>query len=236
MPRLLLSFVLERTSQNRVTRPATPSYPFSDRSQVSDPPVGPPSAQRNVGAALERIVPERGHGSEDYGMLRVRYPRGMELYVMRHGPAEDEAAADDIRELTPKGRDCVRSVARELVRHRETPRVILTSPLVRAAQTAGIVAAETSPPDGVEVRAELGMNEGAMDLVRELISSEKSHVMLVGHQPDLSTLVHGLTRVSLDMEKGMVVGITVPKEGRPHLRFVLHPKTLVFAATLAGAD
>ena len=63
----------------------------------------------------------------------------------------------------------------------------------------------------------IGMDEGAMDLVKELISSGKSHVMLIGHQPDLSTLVRGLTRVSLEMEKAMVVGITVPKKGRPHL-------------------
>ncbi len=155
---------------------------------------------------------------------------------MRHGPAEDDAATDDVRELTPKGRDRVRSVARELVRHREIPSVILTSPLVRAAQTAGIVGSETSSQGGVEVRPELSMGEGAMSLVNELISSGKSHAMLVGHQPDLSDLVHGLTGASLDMEKAMVVGITVPRKGRPRLRFVLHPMTMLFAPTLPGSD
>ncbi|MEO6575544.1 MAG: phosphohistidine phosphatase SixA [Polyangiaceae bacterium] len=159
----------------------------------------------------------------------------MELYVMRHGPAEDDADSDDLRELTSKGRDRVRSVARELLRLKEVPRLILTSPLVRAEQTAGIVATETSPADGIEVRAELAMGERAMDLAKELISSGKSHVMLVGHQPDLSNLVHGLTRASVDMEKAMVVGITVPKKGHPLLRFVLHPKTLVFAPAPSGS-
>lgn len=154
---------------------------------------------------------------------------------MRHGPAEDDADSDDLRELTPKGRDRVRSVARELVRLEELPRLILTSPLVRAEQTAGIVGTVTSPADGIEVRHELSMGQAAMDLVKELISSGKSHTMLVGHQPDLSNLVHALTHTAVDMEKAMVVAITVPKKGRPLLRFVLHPKTLLLAPASPGS-
>lgn len=61
---------------------------------------------------------------------------------MRHGPAEDHAASgrDFDRALTASGRERVRDVARALVEGGEAPLVILTSPLVRALQTAEIVA------------------------------------------------------------------------------------------------
>src|SRR6478736_9710352 len=67
----------------------------------------------------------------------------MRLYVMRHGPAVDDAPSgrDDDRELTASGRRRVRAVAQALLEAGELPRVILSSPLVRALQTAEIVCA-----------------------------------------------------------------------------------------------
>ncbi|MBN9165380.1 MAG: histidine phosphatase family protein, partial [Myxococcales bacterium] len=69
----------------------------------------------------------------------------MKLYVMRHGPAEDNAPTgrDEDRALTPAGRERTRAVARALLAADEAPLTIIASPLVRALQTAEIVAAVT---------------------------------------------------------------------------------------------
>ena len=67
----------------------------------------------------------------------------MKLYVMRHGPAEDHhAAGDAARALTTSGRERVRQVAELLVTEGEAPKHIVSSPLVRALQTAEIVHAQ----------------------------------------------------------------------------------------------
>ena len=66
----------------------------------------------------------------------------MKLYVMRHGPAEDDAPTgrDADRALTAAGRERVAAVAKALSEANESPFAILSSPLVRAMQTAEIVA------------------------------------------------------------------------------------------------
>jgi phosphohistidine phosphatase len=159
----------------------------------------------------------------------------MKLYVMRHGPAEDAAATgrDADRVLTPAGRDRVRSVAHALADADEAPAFILSSPLVRALQTAEIVAATTKLADRdgtVELRRELAPGENAVELVRLLFAQKKKRVMLVGHEPDLSALVTALVGepVPVAMEKAMVVGLQVRGREDVGLRFVLEPKALTW--------
>jgi phosphohistidine phosphatase len=184
----------------------------------------------------------------------------MKLYVMRHGPAEDVSPTgrDADRALTSSGRDRVRSVAKALMDHGEEPFIVLSSPLVRALQTAEIVANVTElekrvhatkkardagATGAVEIRRELSPGGGAMHLVGRLLGEGKKRVMLVGHEPDLSMLVTELVgRPPRDgMLKAMVVGVRVtaeeaplapaPREGRGFTatpRFVLEPKTLAW--------
>ena len=73
----------------------------------------------------------------------------MKLYVMRHGPAEDQAASgiDEDRALSTPGRERVRAVAKILTAEGEEPAQVVTSPLVRAVQTAEIVAIATKLSD-----------------------------------------------------------------------------------------
>ena len=169
---------------------------------------------------------------------------------MRHGPAEDDSATgrDADRVLTAKGRDRVRSVAERLVADGEIPRVIVTSPLVRAAETARIVqhfvsahasasssASSSRSQAPLDVRDELAGNDPAkgVALVHELVrhsSDDTASVLLVGHQPDLSEIVLDLTKRSVAMDKAMVVGIDAVK-GAYTLRFVLDPKTLDYLRT-----
>lgn len=159
----------------------------------------------------------------------------MKLYVMRHGPAEDDSATgrDADRALTASGRERTRSVARALVDGGEAPVAILSSPLVRALQTAEIVAA-VAGVDAVEVRREMAPGGDSLALIAELVKNAKRRVMVVGHEPDLSTLVHHLIGKAPDqgMLKAMIVGVRCePVESEPRgfsakPRFVLDPKSL----------
>jgi phosphohistidine phosphatase len=157
----------------------------------------------------------------------------MKVYVMRHGAAEEhaESGSDGDRALTPAGRERVRSVAETLLEANEAPVRIVTSPLVRAVQTAEIVAIATKLGEQagtVEVRRAVAPGGDALRLVRDLARAGGRRVMLVGHEPDLSTLVAGLLGdFARPFEKAMVVGLHVATDGGPaRLRFVLEPKTL----------
>jgi phosphohistidine phosphatase len=157
----------------------------------------------------------------------------LKLYVMRHGPAEDhaESGLDADRPLSAPGRDRVRTVARALHDGGEEPWAIVTSPLVRAVQTAEIVALTTQLGDRngtVEVRRGIAPGGDAVRLVHQLVAEGRKRVMVVGHEPDLSGLVSSmLGGFGRGFDKAMVVGLHVPSEGgHPKLRFVLEPKTL----------
>ncbi|MGD0524259.1 MAG: phosphohistidine phosphatase SixA [Polyangiaceae bacterium] len=157
----------------------------------------------------------------------------MKLYVMRHGPAEDrsESGLDEDRPLSVAGRARVRDVAKLLSDSNEEPLHIVTSPLVRAVQTAEIVAQVTrlGEKDGaVEVRRGLAPGSDAARLVRSLVVEGKKRVLLAGHEPDCSALVASLVPTfERPFDKAMVVGLHLPDQGPgARIRFVLDPKKL----------
>ena len=178
----------------------------------------------------------------------------MKLYVMRHGPAQDDSPSgrDADRALTPAGRDRVAKVAEALLGQGEALFSILSSPLVRAVETAEIVADVThlsrrareekkalraGATGGIETRRELGMGTEKLALLAELVRAGRKRVMIVGHEPDLSMLVVSLVgkQLAAGMGKGMVVGVKLtadPRvaglEFRSTLRFVLEPKSLTW--------
>jgi phosphohistidine phosphatase len=158
----------------------------------------------------------------------------VKLYVMRHGAAEDHSPTgrDADRALTTSGRDRVRSVAKALIEADEAPIAIVSSPLVRALQTAEIVAANAKVEAPVEIRRELAPGGENVALVGELFSAGRRRVMVTGHEPDLSILVAQLIgrMPGEGMLKAMVVGLKLsPGDGPGYtakLRFVLDPKSL----------
>ena len=178
----------------------------------------------------------------------------MKLYVMRHGPAADDSPSgrDADRALTPAGRERVTAVAKALLEANEAPFAILSSPLVRAVETAEIIADVThldrraredhkaqlgGATGGLEIRRELGMGTEKLALLAELVRANRKRVMIVGHEPDLTMLVTALVGPVLKagMAKAMVVGVKLtadPRvaglEFRSTLRFVLDPKTLTW--------
>lgn len=132
----------------------------------------------------------------------------IELYVLRHGIAEDENPAhpgdDHARRLTPAGIEKTRLAAWGMRALGVAPDRILASPHIRAAQTAEIAAEILAPPEGLhtEVALRLGGPIGA--IVERAFAAEVPRVMIVGHNPTLSELVAELTasgRLRASMKK-----------------------------------
>jgi phosphohistidine phosphatase len=148
---------------------------------------------------------------------------------MRHGPAEDDAHSghDGDRALTASGRERCHHVARTLAKIDEVPARIISSPLVRAMQTAEIVAHVADVKGQIDARRELAPGGNHLRLVHELSEAGAARVMVVGHEPDLSTLVDRLLGKQMPeaMGKGMVVALKLSKD-HAELRFILEPKTL----------
>jgi phosphohistidine phosphatase len=154
----------------------------------------------------------------------------MKLYIMRHGPASDGSASgrDEDRPLTAMGEDRVRSVAHLLAHEGEMPTRIVSSSLLRAAQTADLVAAEARSAGWrgtVEVARELTPGGDQMGLVRRLAGDRDEAPMVVGHEPDLSILAERLLGAPLPsrMDKAMVVALELGQADQATLRFILEP-------------
>ena len=111
----------------------------------------------------------------------------MEVVLMRHGIAVDGnemRTADAKRPLTPKGRRKVRKVAKALEAIWSRPDVVVHSGLVRAKETAEIVAKELEPKHDELVQTEaLEPAANPSELVEFLQSLDAKRVVLVGHAP-----------------------------------------------------
>lgn len=114
-----------------------------------------------------------------------------ELTIVRHGIAVDPTRAkvsDDERPLTNKGVRRTRRIGRGLNRLKLEPDRILTSPLPRAWQTAGIVANALRRNDLVEVVEELRPGRDPRETLDWLNARPEEKLMIVGHNPALSEL------------------------------------------------
>jgi phosphohistidine phosphatase len=153
----------------------------------------------------------------------------MRLYIMRHGPAEDSSPSgrDYDRPLSDMGRARTNAVAHELERLGERPQRVLSSPLVRARQTADIVARVLGV--AVEVRNELAPSETAPDILREVTEARFERVLVVGHAPDVSILVAeviGNRGHAPGFEPAMVVAIDIGTDGTGKESLIIRPSAL----------
>ncbi|MBW4674664.1 MAG: phosphohistidine phosphatase SixA [Desmonostoc geniculatum HA4340-LM1] len=148
----------------------------------------------------------------------------MELYLIRHGIAEDKdlGIKDEERSLTKEGRQKTEKVAQQLVKLGLNFDLILTSPLVRARQTADIlIAAKLSPK--LEESSHLAPNgeisSWLVDWLEPRNYSQNTQLALVGHEPGLSNwaeiLLWGEAKASLVLKKAGMIGIKLPESGSP---------------------
>ena len=158
-------------------------------------------------------------------------PRTVRLYFLRHGMADHGPASgcdDDSRTLSPEGRRQL-DVAAGLLAALELPcDLILCSPLVRAVQTAEIIADRLGRRDRMITDARLGCGCRLPDLATLLAerAADHRHLMLVGHQPDLSMLIGELTGGVVAMKPGALARVDLPESGRGRLVWLLQPELL----------
>ena len=123
------------------------------------------------------------------------------IWLLRHGDAED-GSPDSERPLTEKGREQSRAVGAALKALGVEIDACLTSPKVRAAETARLAC----EPLGVEPQLEPKLAGGPFD-AEALAAGLGEDVLLVGHDPDFSMVVHSLTGAQVRMKKGGLAGV-----------------------------
>jgi len=140
--------------------------------------------------------------------------RELPSLFVRHAVAEDShVLGDEARALTPEGRAAFRHHARKLARL--TPlRGILTSPLVRAVQTAELLA-EAFGVSGVEVHPALMPQRGAHKRIVDLARERGAGWALVGHNPSLERAAQRALQHELPdkLRKGAVLALHPLNDG-----------------------
>ncbi len=160
---------------------------------------------------------------------------GHQLYLIRHGLAEERGAAwpdDTRRPLTERGMTRLRKEVRALDALGVAFDVVLTSPLIRARQTAEIVASgfEPRPPVVlVDALAPEGAIAGVIAALEQ--QAKRSRLALVGHEPGIGELAARLigARRPIPFKKGAVCRIDVdrfPPASSGTLRWFVTPKML----------
>ena len=127
----------------------------------------------------------------------------MDLYFLRHADAEDQepGSLDADRQLTTKGRAQAQRAADWLRQRKVEADLVLTSPLARAVETAEPVAAALQADLAEDVRL-AGAKLSPRTLAALLADYDNpASVVLVGHEPDFSTLITQLTAEPVEMRK-----------------------------------
>jgi phosphohistidine phosphatase len=113
----------------------------------------------------------------------------VQLYLVRHAEAAD-GEPDELRPLTAEGRRAARELGERLATEGVRPDAVLTSPRLRARETA----AELARPAGVEPESDERLAPGATaEDVKAAAEGRGETVFVVGHQPDCGRIAAALT-------------------------------------------
>ncbi len=160
----------------------------------------------------------------------------MDLFFLRHGLAADRGtyASDFERPLTEEGTRKMQLEGKALKKLGVRPEAILMSPLVRARETAEIVAKSLGLDRNLYAAAELACGCDLTGLARALEPyAELQSVMVVGHEPDFSLMISELIDEEVEMKKGAVAFVKVSgqlKRKNGTLMWLKPPKELVAIA------
>jgi phosphohistidine phosphatase len=164
----------------------------------------------------------------------------MNLFILRHGIAVERDPVsfpdDSRRPLTLKGEDRMRLICDAMKAMELSFDCILSSPYRRASQTAEIMAAALGSRKVLEFREELTPEGDPKALVRSLsrIEPTPENVVLVGHEPYLSSLISqlisGEAAAAIDLKKGGLAKLEIEATLRlgpcAKLAWLLTPKQM----------
>jgi phosphohistidine phosphatase len=161
----------------------------------------------------------------------------VEIYIVRHGDAIDRedpsVTSDEMRALTERGRAEVGAMATLLGRLGVKPALVLSSPLVRARQTAEILTDALGPRGGPTLSDELIYGGSLAGVLSDILSHGRpEQVILAGHMPSVGHLIGWLTwndpDSSVPMRTGAVCRVDLPDEspfpGNGDLRWLIPPR------------
>jgi phosphohistidine phosphatase len=127
------------------------------------------------------------------------------VYLCRHAEATP-GEPDELRPLTPDGEHQAKRLGERLAAASKPPVVVLSSPLLRARQTAEAISQAT----GAELRVDSVLSPGATAQgLRDTVTSCPSPVATVGHQPDCSEIALVLTGADPGFPPGGMAPITL---------------------------
>lgn len=141
------------------------------------------------------------------------------IWLLRHAEAAD-GSPDAERPLTPKGERQARAAGGALAALGVKLDACLTSPKVRAVDTARLAC----EPLGVEFQLEPALAGGPFD-PEQLAAGLGDEVLLVGHDPDFSMAVHDMTGAQVRLKKGGLAGVE-----KGELKVLLRPKDIAAIA------
>jgi phosphohistidine phosphatase len=152
------------------------------------------------------------------------------LLLIRHADAGDSTiwpGDDAARPLSKKGRRQSKRLGDLLEALDVRPDAILTSPRLRAADTAKLVGRRVGTKVGIDERIDTGFNAERLSAVLADLPPAVALVALVGHDPDFSVLASWLADAPLSMAKGALARIELPERtvgaGKGTLRWLLPP-------------
>jgi phosphohistidine phosphatase len=166
----------------------------------------------------------------------------MKLYIVRHAIAEDresfEGKDDSQRPLTDTGRKKMKKIAKGLRQFGVQLDMIVSSPYVRARDTAEILASEFNMKDKLDFSESLVPPGNFDKLIGEINDTYNvNSLALVGHEPSLSQLISllatGGSGLAVTMKKGGVCCLSADalgKDGRATIEWLLTPAIMVDVA------
>ena len=157
----------------------------------------------------------------------------MELYLLRHGAAEDGSShtPDEERALTAEGRRKLRTVLEAAAKAGTNPTLLLSSPLKRAIQTAEL-AKNMLKYKGDVLQSKALVPGSTVEQVWEEIRGHRDEqsLLMVGHNPlfsELSGYLLGSNEIEVDFKKGAILRVDFerfPSKPKGTLRWYLTPK------------
>jgi phosphohistidine phosphatase len=175
----------------------------------------------------------------------------MDLFILRHGEAGKKLSSDTgdfSRPLTAAGKREVSAIAKSLKDFGVNFNFIITSPLMRAHQTASLVAMAFHLQNKMEKCEELKPEGNRIDLYRKLSQKFKqdSSILIVGHEPSLSSLISeviamgnraGTARGGVVLKKAGLAKVRITPSSyqvfQGELRWLLTPKHMKKISTIS---
>jgi phosphohistidine phosphatase len=148
-----------------------------------------------------------------------------QLWLLRHGEAvPHDSKPDDERELTARGERQALAAGAALARLGLELSACYTSPKLRARQTAELACRALGTDPVVEESVGYGFDrDDAIALLRA--HGDDARVLVVGHEPDFSHVVHDLTGGRVDFKKGGIAAVSEAR-GSGELVVLLRPREL----------